>query len=324
MEGNRTMEQGTSRRGFMKQTLGLSAVAALGARVAATQEGVVTESAAAMPRGNIAGMSVSRLLLGGNLLTHFTHSRDLMYVYDLAAHYNTHEKILDTLDLAVRNGVNTTVIHTVPSVDRIVRHHRERGGGMQWIICPTAAPDAQWDAYVQQVEGLVENGIEAIYVWGVSADRLVKEEKYDAIVKAVELVKGHGLPSGVGGHDLRVIKECEARGVPADFYIKTYHHHHYPTAPRPEELTDPIREIPGYWCRDPEDTIEAMKGVEKPWIAFKVMAAGAIPPKEAFAHAFENGADHVLAGMFDFEIEEDAALIREALLGVQRTRPWRS
>jgi len=90
------MERGTSRRGFMKQSLGLSAAATLAARMAAAQESAAGAAPApgaaveALPQGNIAGMSVSRLLLGGNLLTHFTHSRDLMYVYDLAAHYNTH------------------------------------------------------------------------------------------------------------------------------------------------------------------------------------------------------------------------------------------
>ena len=68
-----------------------------------------------------------------------------------------------------------------------------------------------------------------------------------------------------------------------------------------------------------------MAAVEKPWIAFKVMAAGAIPPKDAFDYAFNYGADHVLAGMFDFEIAEDAALARDAFaMAAQRSRPWRS
>ena len=68
-----------------------------------------------------------------------------------------------------------------------------------------------------------------------------------------------------------------------------------------------------------------MKGIAKPWIAFKVMAAGAIPPASAFKYAYENGADFVLAGMFDFEIEEDVKLAREALAAAsQRQRPWRA
>jgi len=32
----------------------------------------------------------------------------------------------------------------------------------------------------------------------------------------------------------------------------------------------------------------------------------------------------MLAGMFDFEIAEDTAIVKEALANVNRTRPWRS
>jgi len=68
-----------------------------------------------------------------------------------------------------------------------------------------------------------------------------------------------------------------------------------------------------------------MKSVSKPWIAFKVMAAGAIPPKDAFRYVFQNGADFVLAGMFDFEIAEDVRIARETLAGInERARPWRA
>ena len=105
---------------------------------------------------------------------------------------------------------------------------------------------------------------------------------------------------------------------------KTFHHHEYPTAPKPEQLKGPTAEAPGYWCKDPQGTIDLMKTVEKPWIAFKVMAAGAIPPKDAFRYAFNNGADHILVGMFDFEIAEDVEIAKAAIAAATRTRPWRS
>jgi hypothetical protein len=66
-----------------------------------------------------------------------------------------------------------------------------------------------------------------------------------------------------------------------------------------------------------------MKTVNKPWIAFKTMAAGAIPPKNAFRFAFQNGADFILAGMFDFEIEEDVKLAIETCKAArERSRLW--
>ena len=119
------------------------------------------------------------------------------------------------------------------------------------------------------------------------------------------------------------MKACEAHGVKADFYIKTFHHHRYPTGPKPEQLQAPYSEFPGYWCRNPEETAEFMKKVQKPWIAFKTMAAGAIPPKDAFQYVFANGADFVLAGMFDFEIAYDVQIANDVLAGSsKRERPW--
>ncbi len=273
--------------------------------------------------GKIGDLSVSRLLLGGNLLTHYTHSRDLKYVYTLAQHYNTVEKILETMALAEAHGVNTLVIHTAPGVmDFLQKYRYERAGKIQWIICPTAPIDDTLDEYRKQVKEIVDNGVDAVYLWGVRADQLIKEGRIDLIEKTVRIARELGVPSGVGAHDLKVIQECEAKGIETDFYIKTLHHHQYPTAPKPEEIKGIYSEIPGYWCNNPAETVAFMNGVSKPWIAYKVMAAGAIPPDNAFQYAFDSGADFVLAGMFDFEIGEDVRIANEVLKKVDRQRKW--
>lgn len=326
------MTRETNRRTFIKGSLLTPAAVALShyASQASAEEAeeappAETASVSTLPQGKIGDLEVSRMLLGGNLLTHYTHSRDLKYVYNLCAHYNTDEKIMETMAIAEENGVNTLVIHTVPSAMNTLRkYRRERGGKMQWIICPTEPIEPGLEKYTKQVRELADNGTEAIYVWGVHADRLVAEGKTDLIAEAVEVAKLQGVPSGVGAHDLKVVMECEKHNVGADFYIKTFHHHGYPSAPRPEQLKGPHSEMPGYWCRDPKETIDFMKTVEKPWIAFKIMAAGAIPPRDAFQYVFDSGADHILVGMFDFEIVEDAGIAREALANVERKRPWRS
>jgi hypothetical protein len=326
------MSSQVNRRSFMKQSLAASAggVLALNAGQGAERGGsaikVEAGSKGKVPMGKIGNLQVSRMLLGGNLLTHYTHSRDLQYVYNLCAHYNTEDKIHETMALAEAHGINTLSIHNPPGCVAMLKRYRQRyGGKIQWIICPIAEISDDMKAYAEMTKELVDEGSEAIYLWGVRSDPLVAQGRMDLVRKAVEIAKDLGVPSGVGAHDLKVIVECEKNDIPADFYIKTFHHHKYPSAPKPNELKGAYNEVPGYWCRDPQETIEVMKNVTKPWIAFKVMAAGAIPPKDAFRYVFENGADHTLAGMFDFEIAEDTMILNDILANLKnRTRPWRS
>ena len=324
------MSYQVSRRSFMKKSFALSAGSAISLRAAqganrnAPPIKVVPGSKATLPQGKIGDLMVSRILLGGNLLTHYTHSRDLRYVYNLTAHYNTEEKMHETMALAEAHGINTLSIHNPPGAVAMLKRYRQQGGKIQWIICPTAPVEPGLKAYTEQVKELVDAGSEAIYLWGVRADQLLREGKVDLMRQAVEVAKDYGVPSGVGAHDLNVVIACEKEDIANDFYIKTFHHHNYATAPKAHELKGPYAEIPGYWCKDPEETIEVMAKVKKPWIAFKVMAAGAIPPQDAFRYVFENGADHSLAGMFDFEIADDVGIANTVLANVKRSRPWRS
>jgi hypothetical protein len=66
-----------------------------------------------------------------------------------------------------------------------------------------------------------------------------------------------------------------------------------------------------------------LQDVQVPWIAFKVLAAGAIPPKDGIQYAFGSGADFICLGMFDFQVEEDAELVRQCVAKAKdRKRPW--
>jgi hypothetical protein len=56
------------------------------------------------------------------------------------------------------------------------------------------------------------------------------------------------------------------------------------------------------------------------------MAAGAIHPRDGFRFAYENGADFIVAGMFDFQVDEDCEIARKVLAELAKTsrkRPWR-
>jgi hypothetical protein len=155
----------------------------------------------------------------------------------------------------------------------------------------------------------------------------------DAIAQMVDLIKEQGVPAGVGGHSLNMPKACEKEGVDNDFYVKTFHIDRYWSATPKESRKeyDFMKRTPddhdanndSMWCNNPDETAEYMETVEKPWVAFKVMAAGAISPRIAFPYAYRHGADFVIAGMFDFQVEADVKIALEALPKAKsRKRPW--
>jgi hypothetical protein len=156
---------------------------------------------------------------------------------------------------------------------------------------------------------------------------MVKAGKVNVLGKAVELIKKGGVVAGVAGHSIEVHKAIEKAGIKPDFYMKTLHSTNYWSKRQPGQTQEVIDNygIDNYWCMDPEATIAFMQNVKAAWLAYKVLAAGAIAPEEGFRHAFKNGADFAVVGMFDFQVAEDVKVANELLATpLQRKRPWRA
>lgn len=264
-----------------------------------------------VPKGRIGKLEISRLIAGGNLIGGWAHARDLIYASALVKAYHTDERVIATLRLAEQCGINTLI--TNPQLNRIIlKYWRQAGGKIQFISdCGVS------DDLLRGVQVSIDAGAHACYVQGGIADQLVAEGKFDQIEKALELTRRNGLPAGIGGHLLSTVQACVDKGLIPDFWVKTLHHHDYWSA-RPGE-----KQMDNIFCTQPQETIDYMAKLEQPWIAFKVLAAGAIHPKDAFPYSFNNGADFICVGMYDFQVVEDANLVLDVLPKVQRNRPWR-
>ena len=275
---------------------------------AASRPPVAFGSKGTLPTGKIGKLTISRLLSGGNLISGWAHSRDLQYVPSLMRAYNTEEKVMDTLQLLEENGVNTIIADPAKKCMTVFgRYWKERGGKMQWIA--EGHPDVgDWQTNIKQS---IDFGAAAIYVQGVIGDRWYKDGHLELLPKCVEFVKARGVPGGIGAHKLEVIMEAEKNKFGADFYVKTFHHTQYWSTRRPDQQADVVdNNADNYWDMDPKKTAAFMQEVRKPWIAFKVLAAGAIRPESGFRYAFENGADFICVGMFDFQVEQNVNLVR--------------
>jgi uncharacterized membrane protein YphA (DoxX/SURF4 family) len=279
----------------------------------------------ALPMGKIKDRPVSRLILGGNLLSGWAHSRDLIYVSQLVKAYHNKERIFATLLMAEKCGVNTLL--TNPILCTLIDEYWKRRIGKIQFISDCAGLDydengakpTPFDKYLDKVRRAIDYGAVACYIQGETADYYIKEGQPDRLVKVVELVRKSGVLVGIGAHRLETLQGCVAAGMAPDFWMKTMHHHGYWSARHPEWHDN-------MYCDNPAETGAWMRERPEPWIAFKTMAAGAIHPKEAFRYAWEGGADFVCAGMYDFQLVEDVNIALEALATgfPQRQRPWRA
>jgi uncharacterized membrane protein YphA (DoxX/SURF4 family) len=293
-----------------------------GASVKGLKVSDLSELKGALPTAKIKGLEFSRLILGGNLLSGYSHSRDLIYVSSLVKAYHHRDKIFSTLLLAEKCGVNTLL--TNPIMATMIDEYWKRGIGKIQFISDCAglnysaegASPKPFDEYVDIIKRAIDYGACACYIQGETADYYMEAGKPDAIAKAMQIVRDARLPVGIGAHRIETIKACVAAGFEPDFWMKTLHHHNYWSA-KHEQWHDNM------YCFQPDETINFMKTLPQPWIAFKVMAAGAIHPRDAFRYAFENGADFICAGMYDFQMVEDVNIAIDVLKqDFKRDRQW--
>jgi hypothetical protein len=276
-----------------------------------------------IPMGKIKDVPFSKLILGGNLLSGWAHSRDLIYVSQLVKAYHQKEKIFATLLLAEKCGINTLL--TNPILCALIDEYWKRGIGKIQFISDCAglnyddkgAHPMPINDYMDKVKKAIDTGAVACYIQGETADYYMENNKPEVIAKVMDLVRQNGLLAGIGAHKIETVKACVDIGFQTDFWMKTMHHHNYWSANNPEWHDNKFD-------FSPEETIRYINELPQPVIGFKVMAAGAIHPRDGFKYAFENGADFVCAGMYDFQMVEDVNIANEILAGnLKRERSWK-
>jgi hypothetical protein len=288
----------------------------------------ISELQGKAPMGRIKDVEISRVIPGGNLVAGFAHARDLIYVSTWIKNYFTDEKVIETLWKYEACGINTTIMRTDEQTIRILKEYWKRGGKIQWL-----AQTYPNDDDLSNIQIAIDNGAMGAFVMGNIADKIVYRNRMEFLAEPIEFIRSQGLIAGTAAHSINVPLRCIEYGIEPDFFMKTMHHDRYwsahPRENRAEYIVnvsssmDHNQQHDNIWCVDAEETAAFFESCKIPWIAYKILAAGAIRPEDGFRYVFEHGADFTCVGMFDFQIIDNVNIVNGTLSSdLNRQREW--
>jgi len=290
---------------------------------------ILNELKGELPKGKIGNFELSRLVMGGNLIGGWAHARDLIYSEKLFKAYNTERKIFETLMLCEQAGINCINIG-FPTISTMVKYRKVTGSKIK-VITQVGIREKSDDIY-GDVNFAIDSGMDIIQLQGNWCDWLVRDNRLEVIDGMMERIRSNGYVAGMGAHTVDSLIICEENGIIPDYYMQTMHHDNYWSA-HPLENRKPF-EVDGHrndehglfhdnlFCTFPDRTVEFVNRTEIPVMGFKVLAAGSIHPKDGFKWAFDNGADFICVGMFDFQVVEDVNICIDTLQNLDRKRGW--
>ena len=279
---------GVTRRRFMRET------ALIGAAAAAMRAAAGAEAGEKMPAIKLGKLEVSRLILGSNPFFGFAHGNPRASASEMRKFY-TEQRIMAVMDEAAEHGI--TAVWT-PSYDHWIRlwnEYRKKGGKLRnWI----GQPD-NFGRMKEHITACAKNGGTAVCIQGACVDRAFSQRRYDLVREWLELIKSFGLPAGIATHRPTTHLLAEQNKLPTDFYHQCMY--------QPEN----------YGKRCGELALAAIRKLDKPVVAYKVLAAGRLAAKPAFTHVFQHlkRKDGICVGVFPKDdrdqVAENAALTRE-------------
>jgi hypothetical protein len=311
----------TSRRKFIKQAASLAAGAVASSELPQQAGEARRPSAALLPTIKLGQHAVTRLIIGGNPIYGYSHFNRILSQYQ--TNWHTPDRVMELLHQAEAAGLNTWqnsyATRTLADLDR----YWAEGGTMHWLCL--GKPD--WDENPQFVEDAAKHKPIGIAPHGSLGERLHRQNKLTVLTDLLKRIRDTGVLVGLSAHDPRLIELSVEKNWDIDYYMCCLY---YLTRPREEfqkllggEL--PLGEI--YLASDPPRMFQAIRAVNKPCLAYKVLAAGRrienpAQIRQSFETAFNNikSSDAVIVGMYqqlNDQVGENATIVRE--LAVRRS-----
>ncbi len=225
----------------------------------------------------ICNAEVSRVAVGGNQISGFSHQGDERSK-EMTSWF-TIDRICDMLNDAEEAGINTLFARSDDHVIGTLSEYWRRGGRIQWFAQITASvfEDARtgdnWQGWLQRS---AEAGATALYLHGGLTDYWFANKSFDLFQEFQKLGRANGRAVGYAGHTSSA-HQWVRDNVDADFQMCSYYN---PT----DRTASPHHISHGEsWVPEHRDLMAAtIATIQKPVVHYKVFAGGNRPIQEAF------------------------------------------
>jgi hypothetical protein len=268
------------RRDFLKTGAALAAGGLTAGSKPFSGEKIHPNEAVRLPTVRLGTLEVSRLILGSNPFWGYSHKSSQLD--EEMRRHHTDERIMQILDEAADCGLTALASPPDERWVNIWSRYLERGGRLKiWISQCHGNPDQM----TEEIARSVKAGAAAIFIQGLRVEEQFGQGNFDVLRAWVEQIKEAGLPAGAAAHWPEVHSELERRGFPTDFYYQCLYN---------------VSKTSDYSEEERKKAVATIQELEKPVIAYKILAAGRLPASEGFEYAFNHIArkDGVCVGIY--------------------------
>jgi hypothetical protein len=277
-----------------------------------------------IPTVDFFGNQVSRLFLGDNPVNGHSYIPEIHTCGEMMDYF-TAENVVKAFFEAEKLGYTTCLPLANGFMTRVIRQYRNEGGKMNWIFQPfPAIPVAT------NVRQMMACDPIATYHQGTTTDCLCEAGQFDVLRDNIRKLKELGKPVGLGTHVPETILRSEDEDWGVDFYMACLHNSRKRGGEPSSFITGKTKHMK-FFMEDRPLMFKVIQQVQKPCIAFKVLAGGQMfydkTPDEipgviesAFRETFANikPTDLACVGFFQRDkdqLRENAEIAQRVLAG---------
>ena len=236
-----------------------------------------------MKQVTIGNLTFSKVLCGTNAFwghSHFSEARNAEYL----ARFDD-ETIEQTIRHCIGVGVNTVESCANERILSILSRIRESNPLLIHFVGSTRIDEtSETKSHQLKLSFLIENRADICVVHAQHVDRPRKGDSIGGLKELIDKIHEAGLLAGISTHRVETIELCERQNYGIDTYLF------------PLNLSGFV--YPGFKVKDTvQDRVNIVRGVGKPFILIKALAAGRIPPAEGLHFIAENSKPNDLVSL---------------------------